>query len=259
MRTQLQTTAFGLLVLGVGVIFGRKRLAAILVGVIVCATAQIGRATTVCAAGATTLGVDVSQYDGSIDWSAVASAGITFAIIRADYGVTQDVDFSATWSAVGNTNLIRGAYQFFDPALDAQQQADDFLATIGTLRGDDLPPMLDVETSDGQTAQTVISGITTWVAAVKAATGRNPVIYTGKYFWVNTLGSPSIAFAQLWIAQWSGACPDIPDPPWNQWVLWQYSDAGSVAGKTMDVDYFNGSLSELQVYVDRIFAGSFDP
>src|SRR5207245_6673392 len=87
----------------------------------------------------------------------------------------------------------------------------------------------------------------TWVDRVKAGTGIDPIIYTGKYFWRDQVGAPaSFANNPLWIAQYTTLCPDLPSP-WGTWALWQYKDTGAVSGITGDVDMdkFNGSLDEL--------------
>src|SRR5262249_34286320 len=84
---------------------------------------------TVCARGATTKGIDVSHYQGTIDWAAVNDGGIGFAFMKATEGLTfVDSTFAANWSGAKAHGVVRGAYHFFRPQDDGIQQADFFLS-----------------------------------------------------------------------------------------------------------------------------------
>ena len=90
-------------------------------------------------------GIDVSHYQGTIDWSKVAGAGKTFAFIKASDGtVGADPTFAYNWSRARQAGLRRGAYHFFRPITDALQQAQHFLRQLGDDHGE-LPPVLDFE------------------------------------------------------------------------------------------------------------------
>jgi len=209
-----------------------------------------GMLARTCAAGATTPGIDVSYYQGTIDWSRVAAGGYKFAFIRVSDGTTfHDPKFASYWTGSKNAGLIRGAYQFFRPAQSASAQADLMIAAVGTLGPGDLPPVIDVEVTQGLGAATIAARIRTWVDRVHAATGVDPIIYTGKYFWRDDVGGPtSFANNPLWIAQYTSQCPDLP-APWGSWAFWQYSESGRIAGISgggVDLDKFNGSLADLQ-------------
>jgi GH25 family lysozyme M1 (1,4-beta-N-acetylmuramidase) len=208
-----------------------------------------GMLARTCAAGDTTAGIDVSYYNASIDWTRVKNAGYQFAFVRVSDGTTfHDPKFDSYWAGAKNAGLIRGAYQFFRPAQSATAQANLMIAAIGTLQPGDLPPVIDVEVTQGLSASTIASRIRTWVDTVKAATGVDPIVYTGKYFWRDQVGGPaSFANNPLWIAQYTSLCPDLPSP-WGTWAFWQYNDTGRVPGVTGDVDMnrFNGSLADLQ-------------
>jgi lysozyme len=141
--------------------------------------------------------------------------------------------------------VLRGAYHFFHASDNPTQQAQFYLKTIGTLADNDLPPMLDWEINDGQSAATNIANAKIWLQLVQAATGKVPVIYTGPSFW-NSLGNPQ-GFEQypLFIAHYDVSCPDVP-PPWSNWTFWQ-TGLGPQAGVSndADLDVFNGSPAEL--------------
>jgi lysozyme len=206
-------------------------------------------AMRVCATGSTVLGVDVSYYQGSINWSSVRAAGVGFAFIRVSDGIGKhDPKFASYWAGAKNAGLIRGAYQFFRPNQSVTAQADLMINSIGTLRPGDLAPVIDVEVTGGLGASTVAADVRQWVDRVRAATGVAPIVYTGKYFWRDQVGGSTAEAANpLWIAQYTSQCPDLPSP-WTTWKFWQYSDTGHVAGISggVDVDRFNGSMADLR-------------
>ena len=208
----------------------------------------------VCANGATTLGIDVSYYQGVINWTTVRNAGVRFAFIRlSDGDVFQDPKFTANWNGAKQAGVIRGAYQFFRPNQNVTAQADKMIAAIGTYQQGDLPPVIDVEATGGLSPSAVASRVRTWVDRVKNALGVTPIVYTGKYFWRDQVGGPtSFVNNPLWIAQYTSLCPDLP-APWQRWTFWQYSESGTVAGISgkVDMNRFNGSVAELEA-----FAGS---
>lgn len=206
-------------------------------------------AATVCPSGPGVQGMDVSQYNGTIDWNQVRSSGIAFAFIRVSDGIRSiDPSFDTNYASAKAAGIIRGAVQFFSPDDDASAQANLLLARIGTLGPGDLPPALDVEVLDGITPTVVAAGIKTWVTTIQQATGRTPIIYTGSSLW-SLIGQPNFSAETLWIASWGVSCPNIPTV-WSSWSFWQYSDSGFVPGVGsggVDLDRFNGSTADLGV------------
>ncbi len=227
----------------------------------------------VCADGGTTKGIDVSKWEGTIDWTKVKNAGIAFAFIRVSDGANyHDAKFASNWASTQSVGIIRGAYQFFRPSQSVTTQADLMINAIGTYTPGDLPPVIDVEDAAGLSTATVASRVRQWVDRVHAALGVTPIVYTGKYFWRDEVGSPaSFAPNALWIAQYTSLCPDIPSP-WSRWTFWQYTDAGSIPGISGPVDSnrFNGTLAQLQAFANgapprslpfswtRLASGSYD-
>ena len=203
---------------------------------------------TICAQGPVLEGVDVSQYQGRIDWTAAQGAGLAFAIARVSDGLDYpDTTFDNNWSGIKAAGLVRGVYQYFEPGQDAVAQANLLLQRIGTLGPGDLPPVIDVETRGGQSAAAVIAAVQQWVSTVQSATGVQPLVYTSPSFW-SGLGDPSVA-ADLWIANWGASCPSVPGA-WSNWIFWQHSDHGSIAGISggVDTDRFNGTQDQLLAY-----------
>jgi lysozyme len=212
-------------------------------------TPQFGILARVCAAGATTMGVDVSYHNGTINWAQVKSAGYEFAFVRISDGTGfRDPQFATNWAGAQGAGLIRGIYQFFRPNQDVVAQADMVIAAAGRPGPGDLPPVIDVEATGNLSPASVAAKVRAWVDRVKAGTGVDPIVYTGKFFWRDEVGGPtSFANNPLWIAQYTSLCPDLTSP-WDTWAFWQFTDTGSVPGISggIDVDRFNGSLAELR-------------
>jgi lysozyme len=213
---------------------------------------SVTEALTVCPASTTVPGIDVSHYDGTIDWSQVAGAGIKFAYAKASEGTTvTDDQFAANWSGMIANGVLRGAYHFFRASTDGTAQADFFLSQTGTLgQAGDLPPVLDWELDDGQSSATNVAQAQAFIDEIKAKTGLPTIIYTDSGFWTGLTGTSQFSAETLWVANWTGSlssCPDVPTP-WSNWVVWQWNDTGTVAGvpDSPDVDVFNGTLAQLQ-------------
>jgi lysozyme len=204
----------------------------------------------VCPGSTTIAGVDVSDYDGTIDWKKVAASGKQFAIIRLGDGLTYiDTQFAINWAGAKAAGLTVGAYQFFRPEDDPVAQADlmlSHLAAVGYVAGD-IPPVVDVEVTDGQSNATVLANVDAWLQRIKAKTGRLPVMYSSARVW-SLIGNPNPSpLPYLWDAQWGVTCPTLP-PEWGRLRFWQYTDSGSVPGigDAADLDLYNGSLAELR-------------
>ena len=222
-----------------------------------------------CPAGGTTFGIDVSKYQGTIDWPGVAAAGVKFAFIRASDG-TGFVDeyFDANWAGAAANGIRRGAYQFVRSNEDPIAQADLLLNMMGALAPGDLPPVMDMESTDGVDNATRVNEIRDWLAHVDAATGVTSIIYTGGYFWQDNVGTDEFNNHPLWHAGYTGGtCPSTIADQWPGWAVWQYTSTGAVGGISgdMDLDTFNGderALTDFAVGVavcgDGICSGGED-
>jgi lysozyme len=206
----------------------------------------------VCAAGTVLQGADVYAGNGSINWTNVSRAGVVFAYARATDGdAVTDTLFSANWPGMKAAGIVRGAFAAFEPDQNGTIQANYFLSVMGTLEPGDLPPMLEVDVTDGESAATITANITDWVNNVKAATGRVPIIYTSEGFWNSDVTSTAFSAYPLWIANYGVACPTLAEG-WTNWVIWQNSDSGTVSGigGAVDLDEFNGAMSDIQAFAN---------
>lgn len=193
-------------------------------------------------------GIDVSHWQGTVDWQRVAGDGVAFAFIKATEGGDYvDPQFVANWDGAARAGVLRGAYHFFRPQTDAAAQAQQFLRTVG-VRAGDLPPVLDVEVTDGRSAAQIAAGVRTWLEIVESATGRRPILYTRASFWTAQMGAGFGAYP-LWVAHYGAVEPAVPSG-WDRWTFWQHSDAGRVAGISGDVDlnWFAGDAADLQAF-----------
>jgi len=216
---------------------------------------EIGLVTapaTVCADGPTIFGIDVSKWQGTIDWPKVRQAGVEFAFIRISDGTGFiDAKFPGNWAAAGQQGILRGAYQFFRSDEDPIEQAEIVLDHLATYGAGELPPVIDVETTDDQSPATIAARVGTWIAHVEGVLGVKPIIYTGSYFWNGNVQTDDFADYPLWIAHWTpAACPNLPTV-WADWAVWQYSATGSVSGISGDVDLnrFNGTVAQMRTLV----------
>lgn len=204
-----------------------------------------------CPGAAQVRGVDVSRWQSDIDWDTVAATGFTFGIARASVATRQDTWFAENWAEMGRLGMIRGAYHYFHPSLDADEQADVFLAAMGPLSPGDLPPTLDVEEHEGMSPSAIADGIRRWMQRVEAATGRKPMIYTGRWFWDGYVGSTEFGAHPLWLAAWNDRECQTGPAGWASWTFHQYA-VQPAPGFPGDVDHnrFDGDLEQL-----RSFAG----
>ena len=199
-------------------------------------------------------GIDVSHYQGTINWSSVKGAGISFAYMKATEGTTyKDPTFSTNYLNAYNAKVIRGAYHFAQPGSSSgATQANYFASNGGAWSADNLtlPGMLDLEGGCyGLSTSAMQSWILDFYNTYKARTTRDVVIYTSPSWWNSCTGgwSGMSARSPLFVANWTtAASPTIPSGfPYA--TLWQYTDAGSVSGVSgaVDRDRFSGDASRL--------------
>ncbi len=205
-------------------------------------------------------GLDVSSYQGNVNWSSVKSNGAQFAYIKATEGTSyQNPYFAQQYVGSYNVGLIRGAYHFATPNTSSgAAQADYFAAHGGAWSADHhtLPGALDIEynpygaTCYGLSQAAMRSWIHAFVNEYHAKTGRWAVIYTTTDWWTQCTGNNDATFAQndpLWIARYSSSAGTLPYG-WSFYTFWQYADSGTFPG---DQDVFNGSAARLLALADN--------
>jgi GH25 family lysozyme M1 (1,4-beta-N-acetylmuramidase) len=200
-------------------------------------------------------GIDVSAYQGAIDWAGVAAGGAKFAYIRVgEQNGIPDITFAANYQGAKAHGLYAGAYHRARPDVSGGRAQADFLVDRSgyVADGRTFPPMLDIEwprsnwtglnACYNMTPAQLTGWIRDFVTEVTARTGRLPMIYTNPNWWNPCTGN-NTGFGGYPLFN-SGYLPSAPAPPagWARWTLWQYSNAGALPG---DQDVFNGDYLAL--------------
>jgi GH25 family lysozyme M1 (1,4-beta-N-acetylmuramidase) len=210
------------------------------------------------AAAAYVPGIDVSHYNGSIDWARVAGAGYRFVFAKATEGNTlDDAPYGSYRAGAAGSKLRFGAYHFARPGgsstgaieVDAVAEADHFLQ-IAQPHAGDLLPVLDIEVTGGLPPASLTTWVWSWLREIQARLHVKAMIYTSPHFWETALANTS-AFAAsgyrvLWIAHYTtAAAPTVPAQNWGGygWTFWQWTSCASVPGIAgcVDSDRYNGT------------------
>ena len=210
-------------------------------------------------------GIDVSHYQGTVDWPSVKTAGINFTFIKATDGASyQDPMFSTNWQGSKSAGITRGAYHFYRPDDNVTSQADNFINTVSKLDIMDLPPVIDIEIQppSGISNEQFCQGILTWLQTVEKALDHKPIIYTYYSFAQSYLTDENLNSYPLWLADYQNppASPLLPNT-WanNGWKFWQYSQSGTCSGinGNVDLDVYNGSGFDLNTFIlEQTISGS---
>jgi GH25 family lysozyme M1 (1,4-beta-N-acetylmuramidase) len=189
-------------------------------------------------------GIDVSSWQGDVNWAAVASTPVRFVIMRATRGNAYNDPMYADYLAEASANgLVVGAYHRAKVGVaagDAKAEADHFV-DVARNDGGDVLPVLDIEDANGLNVARLTDWVRTWLSRVSARTGVRAMIYSSPYFWRTHLGDTRW-FADhgypLWIAHWGVPAPSVPAGNWggHGWTFWQRTSTGRVAGISTNVD-----------------------
>ena len=189
-------------------------------------------------------GIDVSYYQGKIDWEQVKdmhedSVHISFAFIKATEGLIQvDPYFQRNWREGPKAGIICGAYHYFRPEMNGKWQARFFLQNVRPEKGD-LPMAVDVEELDGIAPEKMRMELTSYLKYITAKTRTKPIIYSGIKFYQDYLAGYFDGYA-LWLAHYYE--PDLDVDKATPWRFWQHNDKAKVNGinHTVDFDVFKG-------------------
>ncbi|WP_167856875.1 glycoside hydrolase family 25 protein [Hymenobacter aquaticus] len=202
-----------------------------------------GREKTPLLSGYSVHGIDVSSYQGTIDWKTVAEHDVRFAFIKASEGVTlRDARFRRNWREAQRAGIYRGAYHYFQPNYDGAKQANLFTRTVPLAVGD-LPPVLDVEAPEFHDVAVMRRGVGTWLRLVERHYGVKPILYSNYSFYKRHLAGHFDDYP-LWLAHYEVESPQLPP---DKWIIWQHSDEAYVPGirGTVDFNVFQGNFESL--------------
>lgn len=195
-------------------------------------------------------GVDVSHYQGTIDWPKLAGNAIDFAYIKSTEGSSHvDEKFRENWKKASNEDLLIGAYHFFSFESEGKRQADWFIQNVGSLSGK-LPPVVDIEYYSTEKKMPPVSKIrenlSQILASLKKQYSVKPIIYTTYPVYHKYIEGYFSSYP-LWIRN------VYYQPNWDigaVWKIWQYTDRAVLNGyagqeKYIDKNVFCGKKEEL--------------
>lgn len=195
-------------------------------------------------------GVDISYYQGDIDWDDLRNAmiegcPIRFIMIKATEGSSRvDEKFNDNFYMAREYGYIRGAYHFWSNKSTAREQAYFFLDKV-RLEDGDLPPVLDVEHKPkDQSVEDFQRDILTWLHVVEDKYHVKPIIYTYYKFKEKYLNAPVFDDYPYWIAHYYVDKVEYK----GEWKFWQHTDVGRLPGIKGYVDFniYNGSYYDLK-------------
>lgn len=194
-------------------------------------------------------GVDVSSYQGDVDWEMLAGQGVDFTFLKASEGSgLTDRCFAANRAGARAAGVLVGPYHFFSYDSPGETQADNFLAAAPPLPGD-LPPVVDLEfygayLKSPKAAEEVWPILDALLARLEAAWGVKPILYvTDESYRLYVKGR--YEDYPLWCSF------PLLSPVWRDWDFWQYSHHATLDGysgpeRFIDLDVFRGSRDELE-------------
>lgn len=195
-------------------------------------------------------GIDISHYQGKIDWEQLKNAMIKgcpvrFVIIKSTEGSSQlDENFRENFYQVRDFGFIRGVYHFWSNKSTAREQAYYFLDQVHLTDGD-LPPVLDIEHKPAdKSVEDFQRDVLTWLHIVEDKYHAKPIIYTYYKFKEQYLSAPVFDDYPYWIAHYYVDKVQYK----GKWKFWQHTDVGKLPGIKGYVDFniYNGSYYELK-------------
>ncbi|WP_299359007.1 GH25 family lysozyme [uncultured Paracoccus sp.] len=200
-------------------------------------------------------GVDVSRYQGQVDWARARQAGISFAFLKATEGGDHaDPAFRRYWEQTRAVGMPRGAYHFYYFCRSGAEQAAWFIANVPRERGT-LPPVVDLEWV--HTSRTcrfrpspaeIHREVGIFMSALQQYYGQRPIVYTTVDFYREA------DLRQLPAEFWLRSVADHPRStyPGQRWTFWQYSGTGTAPGfnGNVDLNAFAGTAIQWQQWLN---------
>lgn len=196
-----------------------------------------------------TFGVDVSHYQGKIDWTKMHTIyqlyPINFAFIRSTMGTSSiDETFEYNWKGAKENNILRGAYHFYRPDENSTLQAQNFINKV-KLESGDLPPVLDIETlPKTQSMERLVEGIKNWCKIIEEHYDIKPIIYTSDKYFEDYLQHHFKDYV-IWIANYNFWVEEMK----GHWDFWQFTEKATIEGVErykVDVNIYNGTVDDLE-------------
>lgn len=192
-------------------------------------------------------GIDVSRYQGNINWEKLKKNNpqetpIYFTYIKATEGKNiKDPKFKRNWKNSKKAGFIRGAYHYFTETSSGEEQAKAFTSSVKLEKGD-LPPMVDVEEIP-KNRKKFNKELKIFIKAIERYYDTKPIIYSSPEYKKRYLNDGFYDKYPSWVAHYY-----VKEPDTERWDIWQFTDKGKIPGIGHDVDInrFNGNLDKLK-------------
>ena len=207
-------------------------------------------------------GIDVSHWNGIINWNSVIDEDYKYVFIKASEGSGwKDYKFLTNWQGAKEVGLSRGAYHFYRYAYDPVLQAENLYGSVKQDLGE-LPPVLDLEDTRAPKGGDLPRKVKECLNKIEELFERKPIIYTGAW-WFNAWMVPTPSWCNeydLWTAHYTTANEPRKPRGWDKWLFWQYTSSGSVQGISgrVDLNRFNGTEQEFNHYCGGSHPSSYD-
>jgi lysozyme len=208
-------------------------------------------------------GVDFSHWQAKLSTDKLKAAGIAFAIVKAGEvyiktvgkPAVKDILHDRNISELKRSGIICGDYYYFHPSAGASKQARHY-AQIYQKNPPDLPPVIDIEDTDGYKPLDVGKQLLAFIAELKARINRDPIIYSRNGFLVNQCGNPNWPAGTLfWIARYGLTIGDLSPKIKPNTVIWQYTDKLNIPGcPKLDGNQWLRSMNELNYLAGALWA-----
>jgi lysozyme len=187
--------------------------------------------------------IDVSKWQGAIDWPAVAKGGQVLGVIaKATEGSSHvDEEYAANRAGALANGLLFASYHYLHPG-NAEAQMQHYLAVAQPISGERV--VLDYEESSPRVDMATLEAAIDFLRLTRPDLQIS--VYGASMLTDDCAACADLRFlngTSLWAARYSSNQPVVADPPWPYWTAWQYSDEGKVKGIDGDVDLntFNGT------------------
>lgn len=199
-------------------------------------------------------GVDVSSYQGEIDWKQLEKQNVRFAYIKATEGSGHnDKRFAKNWSSVSETGIAAGAYHFFSFESSGKAQAEHFISTV-PVKENALAPVVDLEYYGSYEkhplpAEKVVPELKELLEALEQHYGKRPMLYVTENTYLQYVYQHFDGY-DVWLRN------VITDPPKGNWKFWQYSNRGKLNGYDgeetfIDLNVFMGTEEEWKSFIEN--------
>ncbi|NLW42969.1 MAG: glycoside hydrolase family 25 [Tissierellia bacterium] len=203
-------------------------------------------------------GVDVSRYQGDVDFKRLYEQNIRFAFIKFTEGKDYiDPNFQTYWNDSYNWNVKRGAYHFYRFEVSGAEQGKFYIDNMGHLNDEDLPPAIDVEfygdyVRKPAPKEEVKRELRIMVDMLRDKYNKNPIIYCNRYVY-NKYLEEDFEDVDIWYRYIGDGIPQLPGD--RQWTFWQFDDSAKLEGyggpganEFIDLNYFYGDMEDLNNY-----------